>query len=126
MILDYVVLKLTILHVLNQWQIEFWHIILVHVQQNVTDHNDALLNLLPNSIELSKKLLIVGHFDILTDWLEQLHRGVLHTLIQHLPVLVQNKTVGSTVELLIAKTTCLLVVDLVDSVLDSFPVLLCL
>ena len=118
------VLKLTVLHVLNQRQIELRHIILVHVEQDVADHDNALLNLLPNAIELSQELLIVGHFDILSNWLQELNRGVLNAFVEHLSVLVENEAVGGPVELFVAQTACLLIIDLVDSILDCFPVLL--
>ena len=118
------VFKLTVLHVLNQRQIELRHIILVHVEQDVADHDNALLNLLPNAIELSQELLIVGHFDILSNWLQELNRGVLNAFVEHLSVLVENEAVGGPVELFVAQTACLLIIDLVDSILDGLPVLL--
>lgn len=68
----------------------------------------------------------MGHFDVLTNWLEQLYRGVLHTLIEHLTVLVKDQAVRRAVELLIAETAGLLVINLVDRVLNCLPVLLCL
>ena len=118
------VFKLTVLHVLNQRQIELRHIILVHVEQDVADHDNALLNLLPNAIELSQELLVVGHFDILSNWLQELNRGVLNAFVEHLSVLVENKAVGGPVELFVAQTARLLIIDLVDSILDGLPVLL--
>ena len=118
------VFKLTVLHVLNQRQIELRHIILVHVEQDVADHDNALLNLLPNAIELSQELLIVGHFDILSNWLQELNRGVLNAFVEHLSVLVENEAVGGPVELFVAQTARLLIIDLVDSILDGLPVLL--
>ena len=126
MVLDHVMLKLTVLHVLHERQIELGNVVFVHVQENVADHDNALFNLLPYAIELSQELLIMGHFDVLTDRLEQLHRCVLHTFVEHLAMLVQHQAVGSAVKLLIAQTARLLVVNFVDCVLDSFPVLLCL
>ena len=67
MILDYMVLKLTVLHVFNEGQIELRHIVLVHVEEDVADHDDALFDLLPYAIKLSQKLLIMGYFYVLTD-----------------------------------------------------------
>ena len=117
------VLELTILHVFDEWQVELGHIVLVHVKKDIADHDDALFNLLPNPVELPQELLVVSHFDILADRLQELHRGVLDTFVEHLSVLMEHETVGGPVELLIAQTARLLVVDLVDGVLDCFPVL---
>ena len=61
------VLELTVLHVLNQRQVELGHVVLVHVEQDVADHDDALFDLLPYAVELPQELLVVGHFDILSD-----------------------------------------------------------
>ena len=65
-------------------------------------------------------------FDILSNRLQKLHRGVLDTLVEHLSVLVKHQAVGRAVELLVGQATRLLVVDLIDGVLDRLPVLLCL
>ena len=46
-------LELTVLHVFNEWQVELWHVVLVHVEQDVADHHDALLDFFPDSIELA-------------------------------------------------------------------------
>ena len=52
-ILDYMVLELTVLHVLDEWQIELGHVVLIHVKKDITDHDDALLDFLPDAIELT-------------------------------------------------------------------------
>ena len=65
-------------------------------------------------------------FDVFSDGLQKLHRGVLDALVEHLAVLVQHQAVGRAVELFIGQTTRLFVVDLVDGVLDGLPVLLSL
>lgn len=46
------VLELTILHVLDEWKVELGHIVFVHIEKNVADHYNALLDFLPDSIEL--------------------------------------------------------------------------
>ena len=119
-------LELTVLHVLNQWQVELGHIILVHIEQDVADHDYALFYLLPNPVELPQELLVVGHFDILSDWLQELDRRVLDAFVKHLSMLVEDEAVGCPVELLVAQTARLFVVDLVDGILDGLPVLLSL
>ena len=47
------VLELTVLHVFDEWQVELGHVVLIHVKKNITDHDDALLDLLPDAIKLS-------------------------------------------------------------------------
>lgn len=123
-VLDHVVLELRVLHVFHQRQVELGHVVLVHVQEDVTDHHDALLDFLPDAVELTEEQVVVGEFDVLGNWLEQLDGGVLDAVVEHLPVLVENEAVGRAVELLVRETARLLVVDLVDRVLDRFPVLL--
>ena len=123
-ILDHMVLELTILHILNQGQVELGHVVLVHVQEDVSDHDDALLNLLPDPVELAQELLIVIHFDVLGDRFEKVDRGVFDAVVKHLSMLVEHEGVGGAVQFLVAETARLLVVDLVDGVLDGLPVLL--
>ena len=53
MVLDHVMLELTVLHVFDEWQIELGHVVLVHVEQDVADHDDALFDFFPDSIELA-------------------------------------------------------------------------
>lgn len=89
-VLDHVVLELRILHVLHQGQVELGYVVLVHVQEDVSDHHDALLNLLPDAIELFEELLVMVALDVLSDRLEQLDRGLLDAVVEHLAVLVQN------------------------------------
>ena len=125
-ILDHMVLELAVLHVFDQWQVEFGNVVLVHVEQDVTDHHNALFDLLPDAVELSQELLIVSHLDVLTNRLQQLNRGVLDTFVEHLTMFVEHKTVGRAVELLVRQAARLLIVNLVDGVLDRFPVLLSL
>ena len=123
-VLDHVVLELRILHVLHQGQVELRHVVLVHVQQDVSDHHDALLDLLPDAVELFEELLVMVALDVLCDRLEQLNSGLLDAVVEHLAVLVQNQRVGGPVQLFVRQTTRLLVVDLVDGILDGLPVLL--
>ena len=70
MTLDDMVLKLAVLHVFNQGQIELRDKVLIHVEQYISDHDNALLDLLPNAIELSEKLFIMGLSQIICDWFE--------------------------------------------------------
>mmetsp|Transcript_14926 Transcript_14926/g.18773 ORF Transcript_14926/g.18773 Transcript_14926/m.18773 type:complete len:278 (+) Transcript_14926:1471-2304(+) len=124
LILNHVVLKLTILHVLDQGQVELRHVVFVHVEQDVSDHHDALLDLFPDAVELSEELLVVSDADIVCDRSQQLHSGLLDGFVKHGTVLVEHQVVGSAVKLLVAERACLLVVDLIDRVLDRLPVLL--
>ena len=118
------VLELAVLHVLNKRQIELGNIVLVHVEQNVSDHHDTLLNLFPYSVKLTKELLLVSKADILSYRLQQLYSGLLHTFVKHLTMLVEHKIVSRAIKLFVAKRTRLLAIDLVDGVLDGFPMLL--
>ena len=47
------VLELTILHVFDEWQVELGHVVFIHVKKNISDHDDALLDFLPDAIELT-------------------------------------------------------------------------
>ena len=118
------VLELTVLHVLHEWQVELRDVVLVHVEEDVSDHDDALLDLFPDAVELLQEFFIGCRIDLLGNWFQQFHRGVPHTIVEHLTVLVEDQAVGRTVKLLIGKGAGLLVVNLVDGVLDSLPVLL--
>ena len=117
-------LELTVLHVFDERQVELGHVVLIHVEKDVAYHHDALLDLLPDAIELSQELLLMSQLDVLGYGLKQLHSGLLNAFVEHLTVLVQHQAVGRPVQLLIRQTARLLVVDLEDGVLDGLPVLL--
>ena len=121
-----VVLKLAVLHVFNQWQVELWHVVLVHVEEDVSDHDDVLFDLLPDAIELSQKLLVMLHLDVFSNGLQKLNRGVLDAIVQHLTMLVEHQAISRAVQLLIRQAARLLVVDLEDGILNGLPVLDCL
>jgi len=118
------VLELAVLHVLDQGQVELWHVVLIHVEENVPDHDDALFDLLPDSVEFAQKLLVMVAPDVLPYRLQKLHRGVLDAFVEHLSVLVKHEAVGRAVQLLVRQAAGLLVIDLVDGILDGLPVLL--
>lgn len=59
------VLELTVLHVFDEWEVELGHVVLIHVKKNITDHNDTLLNFLPNAIELTQELLFMSQLNVL-------------------------------------------------------------
>lgn len=82
--------ELTVLHVFHKWQVELGHIVFVHVEKYVSNHHDALFDFLPNAVEFFQKLLIVVHFNFFCDGLEQLHSGVLDTVVEHLTMLVEH------------------------------------
>ena len=75
------VLKLTVLHVFDEWQIELGHIVLIHVKKDIADHDDALLDFLPYAIEFTQELLFMSHFDVLGYGLKELHSGLLYTFV---------------------------------------------
>ena len=81
-------LELAVLHVLNKWQVELWHIVLVHVEQDISDHDYAFFDLLPDSVELSQELLVMCVLYVLSDGPQKMYRGVLHAVIEHLSMLV--------------------------------------
>ena len=89
-VLDDVVLELTVLHILDEGKVELGDEVFVHVKQDVSDHDDAVLDFLPNTIELAQELVFMRLLDVLRNWLQQLHRCVLNRLVKHLPVLVQH------------------------------------
>ena len=120
------VLELAVLHIFNKRKVELGHKVFVHVEKDVADHNDAVLDLLPDTVEFTQELLFVCLPDILRNRLQKLHRCVLNRLVKHLSVLMEDQGVGRTVKFLVTKTTGLLVVDLVDRILDGLPVLLSL
>ena len=68
LVLDHVVLELTVLHVLDQGQVELGHIVLIHVEEDIADHDNALLYLFPDPVEFAEELLVVSHFYVLGDW----------------------------------------------------------
>ena len=45
------VLKLTVLHVLNEWEVKLGHVIFVHVKEDIADHDNTFFDFLPDSIE---------------------------------------------------------------------------
>lgn len=102
-VLDYVVLELAVLHVLDKRQVELGHVVLVHVEKDVSDHDDALLDLFPHSVELPQELLIMRQLDVLRNRLQKLDRGVLDAVVEHLTVLVEDEVVSSAVELLVGE-----------------------
>lgn len=126
LVLDHMVLELTVLHVLHQGQVELRYVVLVHVEKDVPDHDNALFDFLPDAVELLEELVVVVLSDVLSDGLEELDSGLLDAVVEHLSVLVQHQRVSRAVQLLVRKTTRLLVVDLVDGILDGLPVLLSL
>ena len=117
-------LELTVLHVLDEWQIELGHVVLVHVEQDVADHHNALFDFFPDSIELAQKLLVMVQLDVFGNRLEQVNGCLLYSVVEHLAMLVEHETVGRAVQLLIGETRCLLVVNFEDGVLNGVPVLL--
>jgi hypothetical protein len=90
-------LELTVLHVLHERQVEFWYVVLIHVEQDVPNHHDALLDFLPDAVKLFQELLVVVLLDVLSNGLEQLHSSVLDAVVEHLTVLVEDEAVRSAV-----------------------------
>lgn len=120
------VLKLTVLHVLDERQVKLGYVVFVHVEQNITDHHDAFLDFLPHTVELSKELLVMCETNILGNRLQELNCCFFDALIEHLTMLMENKIVRRAVQFFVAKRASLLIVDLVDGILDRLPVLLSL
>lgn len=54
---NYVVLELTHLQMLHTWLLHFWNIVSVHVHEDVLDHNNVQLLLLPNLIDSLKQVV---------------------------------------------------------------------
>lgn len=118
------VLELRVLHVLDEGQVELGYEVLVHVEQDVTDHVDAHLGLFPGLVVVLEELVVVGHGQLIGNWLQQLHCSILDIVVEHLAMLVEHEVVGCAVQLFIAERGRLLVVNLVDGFHDGFPVLL--
>ena len=116
------VLKLTVLHVLNERQIVLRYKILVHIQQNVSYHINAHFGFFPFGIEFFEETIFVSKHQLVCNWPKQLNRRLLYIIVKHLAMLVKYKMICSPVELFIAESTRLFHVDLVDGVLDCLPV----
>ena len=64
------VLELAVLHVLDKRQVEFGDVVLVHIEEEVSNHDDALFDLLPDTIEFLEKLFIFCLSQIVRNWLQ--------------------------------------------------------
>jgi hypothetical protein len=79
------------------------HKVLVHVEQEVLDHDDYVLFEGPHVGDLFQQVL-VGHRDqSCSDGLQHLDGGLLDVLVKHLPVLVEYQVVACTVQLLVGE-----------------------
>ena len=117
------IFKLTSLQLLHTLQLHLGNVVAIHIHQYILNHDDAHLLILPYLIDFPEQVILTAVQQLLSDWLKQLHCGILDSAVEELTVLVQNETIGSTVELFIAQGTGLLLVDLVDGLLDCGPVL---
>ena len=115
--------ELTGLHVLDSLQFEFGHKVLVHVEQNVLDHDDAELHVGPNSVQHFQKLVIVRVQNLQRNRLKNFNRRGLNVIIKHLSMFVQDEAIGSPVELFVGERARLVTVDLEYGISDCFPML---
>ena len=63
-------LKLAVLHVFNEWKVELGHIVLVHVEKDVTDHHNALFDFFPDSIKLRQEFFVLRPINLFCNWLQ--------------------------------------------------------
>lgn len=75
-------LKLASLELLHALELHFGNIISVHVHEDIFDHDDAQLLLLPNLICLFKEILIASLGQAFHYRSQQLNRGVLDSVIE--------------------------------------------
>lgn len=68
----------------------------------------------------------MGQANVLSDGLEQLNCRLLDAFVEHLAMLVKNEVVSGAVQFFVTERAGLLVVDLIDRILDSLPMLLSL
>ena len=85
---NHVMLELTCLQLVHALQFLFWHIVSVHVHQNVLDHNNAHLDLLPSLVHLFKKILITAAEEFINERVQLIDSGVLNSGIEQVSVLV--------------------------------------
>ena len=93
--------ELAVLHVFHKGKVEFGHIVLVHVEEDVTDHHDAFFDLFPDAIKFRQELFIRSGVNLFCNRLQQIDRSVTNTVIEHLSMLVEHETIGSPIELFI-------------------------
>ena len=93
--------ELASLKLFNALNLLFRDIVLVHVHQNILDHNDAELGLLPDIIHLLQDVLIRAMNQLLYHRLQQLNGCAPHACIQELSVLMKDQIIGSSIQLLI-------------------------
>jgi len=121
-----VVLELRILHILNEGQVKFGHIVFVHVKKNVPDHHKALLYFFPQTIQLPQELIVMCKGYLFGDGLQKFGCGLFDPIVQHLAMLVENQAVSGAIQFFVTEGTRLFIVNLIDGVLDCLPVLLSL
>ena len=120
---NHMVFELTHLQVLYTRLLHFRDIVPVHVHEDILDHYDVELFLLPDLVDPLEQVVLTVPNDVVYHGLQQLYRGIFYSGIEELSVLVQDQVVGSSVQFLVAEGTCLLGVDLVDGFPDCVPVL---
>lgn len=97
------VLKLTCLHLFNGLQLDLGHVVFIHVQQDVLDHDNTQFLIRPQLIQSLDKVVIRSLEDILSDWLQEFTSRGLDVVVKHLTVLVEDEVVRGTIELFVTE-----------------------
>lgn len=118
--------ELTSLQLFHALELHLGYVVSVHIHQDVLDHHDTQLLVLPHLIYFLQQVFFIAVKQPFTNRLKQLNGSILDTVVQEVAVLVQYQTVCGTVKLFIAERTRLLLVYLVDGLLNGVPVLQCL
>ncbi len=87
---DYVVFELTSLETFHALEFQLGHIVPVHVHQDVLDHDNAQLFLLPDLIHLLQQVFLAATLEFVDYWLQELHRRILDSLVEQIPMLVKH------------------------------------
>lgn len=117
-------LELRCLHLFNRLQFDLGHIIFVHVQKDVFDHDDAKFLIGPQLIQTFKEIFIIRILqNLISDGLQQFTRRLLHIIVQEFAMLVQDHVVRCAIQLFVRELRSLLLMNLDNSIANSLPVL---
>ena len=64
------VFELTHLKVFDTWLLNFWNVVTIHVHEDILNHNDIKLLLLPDFIDLFQEVVLTAPDQLLNHRLE--------------------------------------------------------
>ncbi len=94
--------ELTSLQLFHALELHLGYVVSVHIHQDVLDHHDTQLLVLPHLIYFLQQVFFIAVKQPFTYRLKQLNGSILDTVVQEVAVLVQYQTVCGTVKLFIA------------------------